>query len=389
MSAHSQFAPSSCERYWNCPGSVRMTKDTPSSASESSAEGTVAHALGAALLGKRVTETGLRKLVGQTAPQDGFDITITDDMIDCVMMYEAEINRVRKDLKTDFGPQWVEGIERGFQLNEDIFGTFDYGVSHPVGVIVADYKHGKGHGVAVEGNKQLMNYALGVRKAMARSRLPGKHFATLIIVQPRNGGIKRANVSFEELDAFEAELARKVEACKKDDAPCISGDWCLFCGAKGKCPVVRARAIETLKRDFAPVGKKFLPPEQLKPEQIARVLDYRDTVEEWLGAVAAYAKQVVDAGGDIPGYKLAVGKAKRQWGDEATAEAEFTKILGEKAYAKKLKSPAQMEKDAGKETVALYAFKPEGKKTLVKMDDARPELANSLATDFSPVEQLP
>lgn len=82
----------------------------------------------------------------------------------------------------------------------------------------------------------------------------------------------------------------------------------------------------------------------------------------------SYAQDVVEAGGEIPGWELAKKRANRKWKDEATVIAEFSD-LGEKAFTLKLNSPAAMEKLVGKERVAPLTEVPDNGMTLKKITD--------------------
>lgn len=69
----------------------------------------------------------------------------------------------------------------------------------------------------------------------------------------------------------------------------------------------------------------------------------------------------------LPGVVVKPIVAHRKWTDEETAAELAQSEIGDKAFTRKLLSPAQMEKlgDAGKAFVAVASYKPEGGKRAV------------------------
>ncbi len=94
---------------------------------------------------------------------------------------------------------------------------------------------------------------------------------------------------------------------------------------------------------------------------------------------------VLDAGGEIPGWKLVEGRSNRRWIDEGKA-IEAMKAAGieeDKTYTKKVITITAAEKIAGKDGKKLLSkaiIKPEGKPVLAPESDKRKAIAK---TDFS------
>ena len=157
--------------------------------------------------------------------------------------------------------------------------------------------------------------------------------------------------------------------------------FCPYCGqtviitpTKAFCEEYRTGVNEAAQMDFAPVATTATalpiePPkaEALDPSTISRILNKASMVKDFIEAVEERAFELLNNGIDIPGYKLVHKRVNRQWIDESSVEIAF----GEKAYTKKIKTPAQLEKEVGKEAILDYVTTPEAGLTLVPETDKR------------------
>lgn len=384
--AHSALGASSCERWWNCPGSIHLSKDAkPSPPAFYAVEGTVAHALASDYLLGAAKHPWDR--IGEVVTEQGMEIVVDDSMAEAVTTYIDLI----EGLIAEHGLQKEHVfIEQRIQipipedinnsLGEDtLFGTADSILLVPFDrIIVADYKHGVGVTVDVEGNKQLLYYALGAFLAMPESMREEISYVELIICQPRSASsfatLKRTTITVDELFAHYDELLKAVERIKPG-ADLVPGDHCRFCPAKPNCPALRSLAVQEAQSDFSDVNlpavrRADLPaPEQLPPEVIARILDHQPIIEDWLSAVKEFALEQIRSGVKIPGYTLTPRRVHRKWVSEKDAAAVLEPVLKAEAFTKpKLISPAQAEKLLKKSDVSLEGliFKPEAGLTLVK-----------------------
>ncbi len=111
-------------------------------------------------------------------------------------------------------------------------------------------------------------------------------------------------------------------------------------------------------------------------------------LKAWASDVEAWALARVQAGTQIPGFKVVAGRSIRKYTDEA-AVAEAAKAAGyTDIWDKRLIGITAMELLMGKraftETLGELVVKPEGKPTLVPESDKRPALVRvSAATDFT------
>lgn len=417
MANHSRIGASTCERWWNCPGSVReVAKMPPQLPSPYADEGSVAHLVG---------EWGLRTgrdaidFVGRKAVQiktkDGdlqFEfkedlhtfkgatltgrepIEVTEEMAEAVQIY---LDTIRFDMAT-YGLEIKDiKIEHKFHLTSvhpDAFGTNDCNLPIPFDrVIVYDYKHGKGVTVDVEENKQLMYYALGACQEGDFNEVE------IVIVQPRGSGdpIRRWSLSVRELERFATELKGKIEETRDPKAPLYVGSWCKksFCPAMAICPAFRTTIETEAQVAFSAPAPVVLPkPEGMTKELLGKILGQMEMLDQWLRSVEAYAETIANNGEEIPGFKLVRGReGNRKWKDEDAAGIalqEATKDMDCPVYERKLLSPAKVEKlhKSFKPIVAGLTIRTEGKIILVPESDPREAVSPSAIDVFKQQDSI-
>lgn len=401
---HSKIGASTCERWWNCPGSVAAVAACPPQKSSVYAdEGTVAHLVGewALRTGRDAAEFVGRKAIqiktkeGEVrfefeedghvfkgAVKTGVEINVTDEMAEAVQMY---LDTIRFDMATyDLKIEDIK-IEHRFHLthiDENAYGTNDCNL--PVfldKVIVYDYKHGQGVAVDAEDNKQLLYYALGA------AELGDYDTIEMVIVQPRavhrDGPIRRWTLSIGDLRAFAEELKVKIADTRLPDAPLNAGPWCKksFCPAMAVCPAIRGSVAQEASLVFDTPVVALPRPETLSPEMLRRILDAMPMAEAWLTSVWAYAEQKANNGEAILGYKLVQGReGNRKWVDETKAKKQlgiylmntgnFNNIV---IVEEKLLSPAVLEKKDKdlKEQITELTMRSSGKIIMVPESDPR------------------
>ena len=301
----------------------------------------------------------------------------TDDYVDAVL---TELYSARKA-----DPHAQLFIEQQLDMSEwipECFGTSDSVIVSEYGLVVMDYKHGKGVPVSAEGNYQARIYALGAYAAF-RDLYDFKHVKEMII-QPRLDSITEEILPIEELLQWAEEVIKPAaELAWKGEGEFHSGEWCRFCSVKAICR-------ENVLNSLSVIQNMFDSPDVISDEQLERMLPFMDTAEEWIKDVKAYAYNQALQGKTWRGYKLVEGRRPgRVWKDEATvidqlARAGYTE---EQIYtAPKLKSPADLEKTLKKSAydalVSKYVFQGSGKLTLVPESDKREEY-RPVESDFA------
>jgi len=339
------------------------------------AEGTAAHKLAEICLTQKKKPASF---LGRKIHVEGFVFVVDEEMGDAVNEY---LEICRDTAKTAGAKAF---IEQKFSFGEDFGGTVDFAavsLRHK-SVVAADFKYGKGVEIEAEENPQLMIYALGLLNTLPDTA--GIEQVSLAIIQPRIDRVSPCrtwSVPVRRLRTWETEyLIPAVKAAREskgalEDLRC--GDWCRFCPALAQCPMQRATALEIARQEFDVIdtgATAELPaPATLADDQIARVLRFADVLNSWAKSVRGEAQNRMEKGGTLPGYKLVAKSANRVWADEATAEKELCALVGEdKAFSKKLVSPAQAEKLVNdKRAIAALINKPDNGLTIAPESDRR------------------
>lgn len=401
---HSQVGASTCERWWNCPGSNALIESLPvPPPTKYAAEGTLAH---------KVCEGGLATMVnhpnnaicsctgaiGREEEVDGFLIERTEEMALGAQLYQKTIKedaiRIGCIKSGHIVKEWVN-IEQGFKLDDvdpEARGTNDASIYVPgKTLIVYDYKFGKGVPVEAIENKQMLYYAIGA----AGDKLMDFESIELVIVQPRaehpQGPVRRWVTTPQYVNTFKQELGKRIKATRTSDHT-ETGKWCRFCSAKMICPATRTKVNEIAKADFQePVKANALKsPDRLTPLELKVLLDNADLIENYIKEVREYAFNLLDRGGTVEGYKLVKGgKAHRKWENEDLAASMLELEFGEdEIYKTSLKSPAQIEKLGGsaKEVVEMYAIRPDSKLVLARDTDVRERQNQKALADFDDID---
>lgn len=382
--SHSRLAPSSSHRWLVCSGEPNMREAVPQPEdTEFSKEGTTAH-----WLAEKAIVIGIEphEFIGAKCPDTGMEVT--EEMADAVKVYTDEVAKHKGFSKT----------ETKFSLSDvhpDLAGTSDYCVyvREEKTLYVYDYKHGKGVFVEVEDNPQLKIYGLGAARTIASLIGEAEHklidYVVLGVVQPRNHDgdsvIRYFKITLADLHYWRDHTLKPATIAADDPAaPLRAGNHCRFCPALGSCAAAKQFASEVARVDFERI---ILPqPAMLSPADKARVLDSEPLLTAWFKAVGEHVLADLQKGLVVPGYKLVQKRANRQWVNEEEAEVKLIAAIGDKAYTKKILSPAQAEKALGKKNAALVSaltFKPDNGLTLAAEDDRREEVSPlDAASDF-------
>lgn len=386
---HSRFAPSASKRWILCPGSINLSAKFPEKEdTEYSREGTAAHDLASRCLTEGVdAKTHHGKIF------NGF--VADDEMCEAVQVYLEEVwGRIPAD-----DPDVVFRVEQKVDLSwlhPGMYGSSDcYLFKRKLKLLdVLDYKHGVGIPVDAEWNSQAMIYALGALHRLWEEEVKrtGKVISILqlvdtvevVIVQPRwrveEERIKKWSISTRDLIYWGIHILKgAAAACEDENAPLRPGDHCRFCPAIAGCPAQAERAMALAKTTFKdPV---FPSPESLSAEDISQIMRVAGMLSNWVDEVKEYARQRMEMGMKIPGFKLVQKKANRGWVDEAQAAKTLESFLGDDAWTKKLLSVKQAEdalkkkyKDGPKKLDGLWS-KPDTGLTMAPEEDRRTEIA--------------
>jgi hypothetical protein len=252
------------------------------------------------------------------------------------------------------------------------FGTADVVGFADDFVLVLDWKFGDGVLVSAVENDQLQFYAAGV----LTEHLPDADddlVFELAIIQPARG-LENICSSWRTtagalrtwLVTYEAAL----RAGDREEPHFELGSWCRFCPAKVVCP--KMLGVVEVARGPAPT-------------ELGGWLDKCDALEQWIAAVRTLAREELERGGTVAGWKLVAKRGSRSWRDENEVWKWLRRNgLTRRATVPTLRSPAQVEKVLGKTVYARMAELVQSVSsgtTLAKADDPRPGVHS--ATQFA------
>jgi hypothetical protein len=212
-------------------------------------EGTLAHTLcEAALLMNNIPwKEGLNFSV------EGFIVDVTAEMLDAVSLYVTMVSVLSDsalwriiERRVSYG--WIWGENRP---KAELFGTSDFACTDGQTLYVVDFKYGSGKFVKVEGNTQLLLYALGAFGELRRDRpdlADTLDVVCLAIVQPRAGGdpVRQWSIPVADL-LYWAHTTLKPAIDKILSGipqPLVPGSHCYFCAASQECPAYRKHKVQ-------------------------------------------------------------------------------------------------------------------------------------------------
>lgn len=354
-----RFRPSSADRYLACPASVVMTQDYPYGEGSVHADtGTVAHKLGEICI-----ETGepLEKYIGQSICSDeGIDIPVTKAMVESVQVYVDWVKSMDFDLVLveESAPlDFVPGTETSSGRIDLVAVHRDFNLLY-----VVDYKNGI-LPVGADTN-QLGTYALAIRDiAVAKGWIDEVTEIVAVVGQPNAFGedpIKVHTWNKEMLDELKERIVDTVNWVLDTKPEEISDDMfndgkhCKFCPYEHMCPVKAAKLFDIVPIDTAAkLGTeqpKLKGPSVLSPEVVAKIVERKKEITDWLNAVTSYAFSELKCGREIQGVKLVKGRRGRKTWKKSVSEEKLSNTLltlgldDEQIFTKKLLTPTQAEK---------------------------------------------
>lgn len=378
MKTHAKLSASGSHRWIHCAGSIKAEEGLPDKSSLFADEGSAAHELMEICLLTDVSAFDWegRQLVEYNA------ITVSREMaagvqfyIDYVRLFDSQNVEMHVEKRLDFSA-WVP----------DGYGTADTIIFGNGTVDVFDLKYGKNI-VPAQGNTQGILYMLGA----IEDELVETHTFRFHIVQPRMDFVDTYIVSRDELLELGKWISKRAALALSPDAERAPGEkQCQWCKAKATCPALNKLTQEVLMTDFDTLATTN--PDRLTEAQLQKAMSAKKLIMSWLDAVEDYISETIynENAETFAGYKLVEGRSLRQWRNDAEAEKRLAELLGDDAFERKLLSVAKAEKTLGKKRTAEIADlveKPQGKPTLVPMDDPRPSFAKESADAFDSFAQ--
>lgn len=376
--AHALLSPSSAHRWLNCTPSPRLEEHFPDDGSDYAREGTLAHAYCAKWLKEYLhlpTDEEQREI-------EEYGEYHTGEMTEHVETYSTlVIEKYNAALQRTSDAQLLVEVRLDFsQFIPESFGTSDAIIIADDEMEVIDFKYGKGIKVSAKENPQMMIYALGAYAAYSDEYNIKK--VRMTIVQPRLDNLSEYDISVKDLKKWcKKTLQPRARAAFDGKGEYFPGDWCRFCKAKGRCRALAKKSIETASR--------FENTDLISDDEIAHdVLPSIPIIRTWLDAVESFALQRALQGATLDGWKVVAGRSIRKITNPDAVMATLDE-QGFRAddYLKpsELRSLGDLERLVGKKRFAelcgSFIEKPQGKPTLVTIDDKR-EPYNPAAADF-------
>jgi Protein of unknown function (DUF2800) len=335
---HAKYSPSSSSRWTKCPSSLQYAPSEEET--EASIEGTTAHMLNDLCWSKDI------------------------DPLDCLGLHLN--NRVVDEDMANGSDMWMQEVSRYVRMfpgcevkteqrlgEGEFFGTADMIIDALDSLIILDYKYGHTPVEAVN-NTQLLCYAT-LWLLQNPDRDPE---ITLVIVQPRNGGVKSWSVTAQEVMEFYDKQVEPVILQQKGGY--CSGDHCNFCPGMLQCPELHQLATS--------------PEEFMTPEKAADVLSRAKVLKKYLDKVEEYAHQELEAGREVPGFKLVDKRAARTWSageDEILKAARRAGVKKSEMFRKVMLTPAQAEPMLGPDLIRPLVKCESSGTTVVPINDKR------------------
>lgn len=386
--SHALLSASGAGRWLNCTPSAKLEDEYgEKKSSVYAAEGTLAHELSELYIARdilgSITEQDFDARLEEVMANDLF----SEEMLEVIPIYTDYCAAQLAEAKT-INQLACMDIEQKLDLTEYVpesFGTADCVIINDDLMEVIDLKYGKGVPVYADWNKQLMLYGLG-----ALHKYDTMYDITevrLTIVQPRIDNISSWQISAEELREWaEEELKPRAELAFEGKGELNAGDWCRFCAVRNQCRKLYEQQLEVAKHEFA-------DPEFLTDEEIADIVRRTPKLVEWANSIAEYAQtKAITENKTWPGLKLVEGVSRRKWLDEDKASnaifARCPELSEDEIFNMELKPITSIEKIVGKkrfeEILSDVVIKPQGKPTLVPLEDKRPAMGYGQAQmDFA------
>lgn len=394
--AHAVLSPSGASRWTVCTRSARLEQGFPDRAGEDAKKGTVAHVLAENLIKRELKLiTEIRYLLVLSEIQSIVDAN-GNPYYDTEMLaycedyrdYVIEVyNRARA--KT---PDTIILLEQSLDLQAYIpegFGTADVIIIADGTLYFIDLKYGKGVEVSAIENAQMKVYSLGalVKYDLVYS-IDNVH---MTIYQPRINNISEWEISAEALYDWGATFLRpQALLAFAGEGDFVPGEkQCKFCRAKPMC-----KALADYNMELA--GEVFKDITLLSDMEVADILSRAKLFTDWITSLKDYAlEQAVTNGKKWPGFKVVEGRSNRKYidakvvierlkenGFDETVIFKPQELLGITALQGAIGKPVFAS------TVEPLLIKPQGKPTLVLLDDKRPEMSSfeDAASVFADVE---
>lgn len=371
---HASISPSSFKRVRLCPASYKFAQQFQTYSTNAAAEeGTALHEAVEHMLDFDIVEPGYVTENGITLTAE--HISVAEDVATWV-------------LNQGFEQMWLEermpiGKALGLNNPDLMWGTSDQISLKEDELWIVDYKFGF-IDVDPKGNDQALCYLTGALYWL--ETVKGYDLDKIktyfnVIIQPKAGGVKIAEVYPKDMDEIRNGIRQAVSIAMSDDAPFNPGEeQCRFCPAAGKC---EAQAEWLLGDDFDIIDEA--PEiEGLPATRIAQILQKDKAIRAFLDSVKAKALMMLSSGQQIPGFKRVQGQARARYidDDEVIEACQDAGLDLDVVAPRKPIAQSYMKKHLGKDVVESLIERPQGAITIAPISDSR----KALDSDFDVID---
>jgi hypothetical protein len=352
---HAAIAPSSASRWVQCPASVQMEARYPEQDSDKAAEGTLAHAVWAAMQLQRPIPDGA-----------------TEEMLDGAEMMQDTVDGILAQCGPGVKPIVEYTLNKGNRMlfHADNWGTPDCTINaipHKKRWVI-DYKFGHRYVNPFE-NWQLLNYLiLDMCNDMSGNIEPGIE-CHLIIVQPRSyhpdGPVREWVVMSDELWAYRVVLLEKALASQQVNPPAKTGSECRDCKARGNCATLQASGYEAC--EVSATATPFEIPVEAKARELALMTSAVDMLSARISGLEGEVLNHIKQGNPLPGWMTKQGEGRKKWTMATDEVLALGAMMGVDVSKPALLTPAQAVKAGlSPDVVDSYSAKAPGEIKLVR-----------------------
>ncbi len=377
MAGHSIYGFSGSDIYFNCPASVRMSRDMPNKSSEASERGTAVHSIGETCIAVGIDP---KHYLGLEI--NGF--TVDQFMVNGATLYKSVVDNLTA--KYGVAPLLEQRVVMSSLGRLDVYGTSD--CTHIVQsqriLHTADYKNGRVH-VDVNQNTQTIGYSISTLDTF--NLWDKVDVIRNTIIQPNydhvDGPVRTVEYTIDEMRQWQKKYAITIQRVDDPNEKPIAGEHCHYCKAQAYC---RARMEYVLKHAYAEK-----PTEELNEFELEQIYSEIGSIQRYLSEISDRMLVEGRNGANFKRFKLVDSISRAIVADPAALIAEV-KSLGIDATRLYL-DPKMVGKTRAleflpKSLVNKYYRVPPASTTIVPMEDKRPAKRVGKATGvFQPIEQ--
>lgn len=364
FAGHAGAGPSASERWMHCTMSLSLSRvflETLSpnqqaqyaGANTAARQGTTAHAVGEAkanhMLG-RISDEELESTLLELAVEKDEGEAYDDEMdeyvneyVDLIKSYADErgVENMRIETRVEAAIP-LDALHEGevyiIRGSADVIGM---PTPEDPTMIVGDLKYGEGIHVDAEENSQAMIYALGALEELVDDEgnlTCDIESITLIIAQPRLGGIKTWDISLDDLldwrdEVLSPALTKALYGENEGATFNPSDSACQFCPARGTCPALTQQRVDAAAEAFDAIIESEHTGEDIEPtgmsnEQLGAMLSQISGLIDLHKSLKAEAQMRLHRGTPVPGYTLVNYTPPRKWKEGAADSIRTSAIAG-------------------------------------------------------------